>query len=180
MFKINFRLVDEDIQQFSKINSEQFDKDFGGDISGQIELIFGDRSVGFYHEEVPFGNELIFHWFCRLFEVLEGLESRDSSHYVAMNIMGGNQWVEFVKEGGLRVSLINIPSMTEIQGFITKTPLLHTDNKEWGDILIDHAEFKNEIMNSTLKLLQQINDLNSDLLRSNKLRRIQEYHRYYT
>lgn len=180
MFKINFRFVDEDIQQFRKINSEQFDKVFGGDISGQIELIFDDRSVGFYHDEVPFGNELIFHWFCRLNEVLEILESRDSSHYIAMNIMGSDQWIEFVNEGRLRVSLINSPGMTEIQDFITETPLLHTDNKEWGDILIDHAEFKNEIMKSTLKLLQQINDLNSDLLRSNKLRRIQEFRRYYT
>lgn len=102
-------------------------------------------------------------------EVLEGLESRDSSHYITMNIMGSDQWIEFVNEGGLRVSLINCPSITEIQGFITKTHLPHTDSMEWGDILIDHAEFKNEIMNTTFKLFQQINELNSDLLRSKKL-----------
>lgn len=166
--------MDEDIEQFRKISSEQFDKDYG-DISGQIELAFGDRSVGFYHEEVPFGNELILHWFCRLNEVLDNFESKDNFHYIAMNIMGSDQWIEFVREGKLRISLINSSHKGEIQDFITETPFSHADNKEWGDIFIDYAEFKNEIKNSTLKLMQQINALNSSLLRSNKLTRIQEY-----
>lgn len=175
MFKINFRFVDEDIEQFRIINYNKFDKDYG-DICGQIELIFDGQTVGFYDDEVPFGNELILNWFCRLNEVLVSFSNGDSSHYFAVNIMGTEQWIEFVKGEQLKVSLIKSATQIGVQGFTINRPLLHVDYKEWEGIIIEYVEFKNEIINSTVKLLQQIKELNSDLLISNKLSRIQEYH----
>ncbi|WP_338554581.1 hypothetical protein [Paenibacillus sp. KS-LC4] len=44
MFRVQFRIVEDDIQILSKINSEQFDETYG-DITGQIELTLGKMKI---------------------------------------------------------------------------------------------------------------------------------------
>lgn len=158
---MSYRFVDDNLSLFSGISAEQFDKEFG-DISGQIELNFNENTIGFFHKDVPFGNEILLHWFNRLNEVVCSLQD---SKYVAMNQVENNNWVEFVREESrLKINLIVNPSISEIHGFITKIPFPNYEAREWSNIIISYDAFKNEIRRNTEQLMIQLKELNINLL----------------
>ncbi|ARF70108.1 hypothetical protein B7C51_23060 [Paenibacillus larvae subsp. pulvifaciens] len=172
MFKLLFRFVDDDLDVLSKINTEQFEKEYG-DILGQIELNFNGNIVGFFHEDVPFGNEMILLWFKRLHETLFRLRNSD---YIAMNVVGNNNWIELFKNDSfLKVNLIRDPNTTGIQGFITQIPFANNIIREWGNIEIKYNEFKEEIIRNTVILLERLKELNALLVNTTKVINIKKY-----
>ncbi|WP_219834740.1 hypothetical protein [Paenibacillus sp. R14(2021)] len=172
MFRVFFRFIDDNLNLISRVSAEQFDNIYG-DISGQIELNFNGNVEGYFHKDVPFGNELVLHWFRRLTEAVVRLQD---SNYIAMNVVENNNWIEFHREGRLlRVRLIINPSLKGIRGFFSDTPFSKFEDKQWNNSIIDFDEFRNEIYQSTIKLLDQLQEINVQLLHTNEVNRIKEF-----
>ncbi|MFC4775745.1 hypothetical protein ACFO9Q_03005 [Paenibacillus sp. GCM10023252] len=169
MFRLSFRFVYDDLELIKTMTEKQFDQYFG-DISGQIELHCGGETVGFYHEEVPFGNELILLWFKRLNEVVFLLKTHN---YIAMNVIENNNWIEFIKEDdSLRLNFVEGPDLSKINGFITNTPINSSEKREWGEVKISYDGFLKEINQKTNELLEMIKQINIKLLEADIVTRI--------
>lgn len=171
MFKLLYRIVEEDIQIISQLGSKNFEQVYG-DISGQISLNFNGHEIGFCHDDVPYGNELLMQWFKRLNEVLFSLEK---TNYIAMNVVENNRWIEFVKmDKCLKVSLIEDPVSINLHQFITGNRFLNYRNRAWRDVKIDYYQFKSEIISNTLSFLVELESINAQLLNTSNVIRINQ------
>lgn len=83
MFTIKYKISNEIIDDISGLDAKGFDREYG-DLEGQFELNFNGDRQGFVHDDIPFGNELLFSWFKFLNQVALKLSDND---YVAFYVL---------------------------------------------------------------------------------------------
>jgi hypothetical protein len=173
MFGIRYRILEDEIREISSLDAEEFDAEFN-DIEGQIELNFNGNKYGLYHEQVPFGQELLLFWFGLLNSVATKLRK---AHYVAMSIPEtAASFFEFVKSGEvLKISLVTVAT-PDINGFIVESPLSDVVQYGWKDTQVLVQDFQCEVSQKIEELLKELEAINPELLKSKRIRRfIEEY-----
>jgi hypothetical protein len=169
LFKINFKAVD-DFNELKLISPDKFDSDYR-DIEGIIELDFCGNKYGYYFDDCPFGEERLLWWFKDLLTLVIKIENSD---YVAYHIPETlNFWIEFISEGDtLIVSLVeDIVREALLDSFINQ-PYPEFKYVDWNNVRISKAQFKNEIISNTQKLIHFIEILNPQLLKSNSVQEL--------
>lgn len=172
MFRINYVITD-DLEDIKQLDAETFDLD--GDLDGYFELNFNNNLYGYCNYELAEkgieGNELITSWFERLLLVYLSLQK---SNYVLLNdIESYNTWIQFnlFDMDKLSVSIIEHekPSGT---GYVETVKFQTASFPDWQNIVIDLMEYKEEVISKTLQYIKEIEELNSKLLHSNRIKRL--------
>lgn len=168
MLDINIRIVEdtENIDKLKHITVKEFDSEWIH-ISGFFNMIIGNKSVGCYYHNNPLskneiGDELIDFWLNELLDVIINLST--DKIYIAIPIIECyNTFIEFRKtDKGVEIAKLKD---SNYNGKILFEPICISESKS-ADCIIDFIQLKCIIVNKTKQFLHDLEQINSQLLKT--------------
>lgn len=168
MFEINFRLTRTVHEYFKKLSVEEIDSE--GNIDGFFEMVFNNKSYGFYTKEPlsekEFGGEYIDDWLDSLQKACIVLNFHS---YVAISDVDSiNSWIEFKKntdENYLFVSNLCKEKSNEVFK-ITIDRLEEAKVLSWENEIIHYSEFLLEIIKKVEIFMEYLVSINNNFKKS--------------
>jgi hypothetical protein len=170
-FEIKFEIFEDHIQEMKSMNLEEFQKKFTN-IYGCFTLFFnGVEYLPYPMEDFPLEtkyiySELILTHFESLIEALELLNSND---YIAVKYIDNPwTWLEIIKEeDSLKFSEAEYENDNITSWIVTDKNLLDgAKYKSFYQAQVEWAVFNRELKSKCQLLLNQINSINPDLMKS--------------
>lgn len=173
MFKIYFRIVD-DIEELKSITRDYFDSEHGF-ITGFIKIHFGEHNEGCYYHENPLrkdeiGGELIDYWLEGLLDVLNNLHITKYSALKELETV--NRWLEFKLNGENVLINVAIDKGQKTNKLFIPEPFNGFSYIEPTDYSIIYDEFKDEVLGAVSRFIKELEDINSELLKTKMALRI--------
>lgn len=175
MFQIRYRIFGN-TQELARMTAQDFDADPG--ICGEIQISFGEHTVGFCPDGVlwdnAYGSEWLDYWFQSFLEVLICFTNRSTyAAFPAIEYYG--IWLEFRKIGSdVIINVTNEGPETVHSLFLTeKDPLFRY--VEPVNTKIPYEQFKKAILDSAKQFRTEMECLNPKLQNTGYMRKITGY-----
>jgi len=177
-FNLKHKISDEYKSDIHGIDSKEFDEDFS-DIEGQYEIIVGNFREGLVSDELPFGHEWLFSFYKSFNRVAQEIKVR---RYVAFHLVDSPyHWLEFeINNDKLVFSGKDIDEPLFSEQFITEPRTEFFPSRIFKDkydeigcefaFVIDTKDFVQEVVESSLNLVEDIRNINANLLHSKILK----------
>ena len=172
MFQICYRIFGN-IDELKIITAQEFDADPG--ICGEIEISFGSHKIGYCPDGVlwedAYGGEWLDYWFESLLDVLSYFKNGNS--YVAFSVMERyGVWLEFRKaDSDVIINVTDNKQELERALFITEV----YDGFQYAEPLntkVSYRQFGAEILAAAKRFVKDIDDLNSELRNTVRMKKI--------
>lgn len=185
--KLNFRIIEEEVDRLKRTTIEEFDK--FGNIDTQFLFQINNIIYGVVHNDIPFGQELLITWLERLNNVVK--EILNNKETIVFSVPDINQWIYIrVFKEKLAVNILlpreykyinkEINSLDDIRIIRSIEYVIADYFDEKTFVMLDEEtdveknEFINSVLIITARLIDEITLINKKLIKSKTIINLQK------